>query len=124
MVWTRIICCIFLLNIVSSCSDDTPQYEMSAVSGEWTCVELYESERPQPLIQDAIRFSFKDDSTYTYQGGLYSEAGTWKIKKDLLVTKAEDNMEKQVRIIRLESDTLILLMNDRGFEMKMILVSQ
>jgi Lipocalin-like domain len=124
MIWLRIISCCLLINMLSSCTDEAPQYEMSALTGQWTCVELFEGDQLQPLIQDAIRFSFKDDSTYTYHGGLYKESGTWQIKKDLLVTKAEDNMEKQVKILQLESDTLVLLMNDRGFEMKMILERQ
>lgn len=75
-------------------------------------------------MEGSIRFSFREDSTYDYQGGLYRETGKWKLKRDLLITKAEDNLEKQVRILYLSADTLNIMMNDRGFEMKMLLVSE
>jgi hypothetical protein len=107
-----------------SCNEEPASFDAGNLINEWVCVSLLEGEEEQPFMEGSIRFSFRADSTYDYQGGIYQESGRWRLKRDLLITKAEDNLEKQVRILYLTADTLNIMMNDRGFEMKMLLVSE
>lgn len=107
-----------------SCKDQPASFDSANLINDWVCVSLLEGDEEQPFMKGSFRFSFKDDSTYDYQGGLYRETGIWNIKEDLLITKAEDNLQKELRILYLSADTLNVMMNDRGFEMKMLLVSE
>jgi hypothetical protein len=115
---------LFALYLFISCKEEVPIFDSRNLINDWVCVSLQEGEEEQPFMSGSIRFSFRADSTYDYQGGIYHETGRWKLKRDLLITKAENNLEKQVRILYLSADTLNIMMNDRGFEMKMLLVSE
>jgi hypothetical protein len=105
--------------LVSACQEEQPAYDKAALLGTWTCTELYQNEQPQSFMAGTIKFWFENDSVYHYQGGLHKESGKWWLKGKLLLTQAEGELEKSVRIEELDSLHLLLIMNDRGIDTKM-----
>jgi hypothetical protein len=108
---------IFLL--LTACEEEQPAYDKAALLGNWACTELYQNDEPQSFMAGTIKFKFENDSVYHYQGGLHKESGKWWLKGKLLVTQADGELEKSVRIEELDSLHLLLIMNDRGIDTKM-----
>lgn len=106
----------------TSC-ETKPAFEPALFEGAWKCSVLY-NDGVENLNPQTIIFDFKLDSTYSYVGGSYTETGKWWLEGDKLVTAAEGDLEKKVQIEKITADTLIMNMNDRGTDMKLILLPQ
>jgi len=110
---------LLLFLLITACGEEQPAYDHAELLGSWVCTELYQNDQPQSVMAGTIKFKFEQDSLYHYQGGLHKEAGKWWLKGKLLVTQAEGELEKNVRIEELDSLHMLLIMNDRGIDTKM-----
>ncbi len=113
---------VAMLLFFASC-DTAPKYDPALLKGTWKCVKLY-SDGAENLNPQTIIFSFRPDSTYDYTGGSYTETGKWWLEGDKLVTAAENNLEKKVQLNHVTADSVVMTMNDRGTELKLILLPQ
>ena len=111
----------FLL-FATSC-DTKPAFDTALFEGAWKCAVMV-TDGTEDLNPQNIVFDFKKDSTYSYTGGSYTEAGKWYLEGNKLVTIANDDLEKKVEIEKINADTLIMNMNDRGTEVQLILLAQ
>lgn len=100
-----------------------PAFDAALLEGPWKCVVMY-TDGVENLNPQTIVFDFKLDSTYQYTGGSYTEKGKWWLEGDKLVTVADGDLEKKVQIEKVNADTLVINMNDRGSETKLILLPQ
>jgi hypothetical protein len=112
---------LFLTLINTGCQDKKPAYDLNLLYGEWVCTELYQNDEPQSFMAGTIKFQFEPDSVYYYQGGLYKESGRWRLEGKTLITQADGDLEKNVRIDALQEEQMTMMMNDRGIETRMIL---
>lgn len=62
--------------------------------------------------------------TYIAAYGDQKEKGDYRLKGDKLYTTAEDKIEKVVRIVSINADTLVLGMNRMGQEEELVLVER
>ena len=112
----RISLFLFLLLAFASCENKFS----SQLIGKWQAFELLEEGTPLEVQPEVINFNFMENGMYTYQGTLtYKEAGSYYLKSDLLYTLDtinEGSVEKAVRIMSINSDSLLIKMNDRGKE--------
>lgn len=106
----------------TSC-ETKPAFEPALFEGSWKCAVLY-TDGVENLNPQTIIFDFNLDSTYSYTGGSYTEEGKWWLEGDKLVTAAQGDLEKKVQIEKINADTLVMNMNDRGTDMKLILLQQ
>lgn len=112
---------VIALTMTIGCAEE-PVTTNAELQGSWTGVEIKRNDLVQPYID--FSFNFALDSTYTYKGGNHTEKGTYLISGNKLITQAEGDLEKQVEIEKVTSDTLLLNMNDAGTAMKMLLVKE
>ena len=66
----------------------------------------------------------QNEGTYIAAYGSQKEKGSYKLKGDKLYTTAEDKIEKVVRIVNINADTLVLGMNRMGQEEELVLVEK
>lgn len=111
----------FLL-FATSC-ETKPAFDPALFEGAWKCAVMV-TDGTEDLNPQNIVFDFKKDSTYSYVGGSYTETGKWYLEGDKLVTIASDDLEKKVQIEKINADTLVMNMNDRGTDVKLILLAQ
>jgi hypothetical protein len=112
---------ILTLSFFTLLSCEEKLYDDSEFFGKWRCIEYIEMGESQKILGDHITFHFLEDNTYEYKGGSYKEAGTWKLKGNLLVTQVEGRLEKPVEIESKTADKIVLKMVDNGVPVKMIL---
>lgn len=112
----RLSFCLLFCLVLFSCEN---QYE-NQLLGKWQAYELLEEGKRLEVQPEVINFNFMENGLYTYQGTLtYKEAGNYYLKSDLLYTVDtvnEGSVEKAVRIMSLNPDSLLIKMNDRGKE--------
>lgn len=70
----------------------------------------------------SVKFTFKEDGTYTASYGSQTEQGTWYISGDKLYTHAEGQQEKKVRLEELTPNKVVFDMNRAGISEKLTLV--
>lgn len=85
--------------------------------GNWTAAEFLENDVPKDVDLKSINFSFFENNTYTFQGLLNKEAGSFYLKGNLLYstdTLSTNRIEKSVKVIKSTSDSLFFEMNNGG----------
>lgn len=113
----RILITLFILSIITlGCENQNA----TAILGSWNCSEILEEGKALEIDISTIKFSFDEAGQYTYQGNLkYKEAGNYHLVGDkLYTTDTIDNtaVEKVVRIILLNNDSMHFKMNVAGNE--------
>ncbi len=101
-----------MLLLVASCSSD--EERKKKIQGEWRGVSWVIDESSYEYSVDGVMFSFSDDGYYHATLGEHAEAGTYRFRGQNLLTRAEGMSEMGVRILRFETDTLVLHMNRSG----------
>lgn len=85
--------------------------------GNWTAINITEKGEVLNVNYSEVRLHIRPDGSYIYNSTLrYEEKGTWKVKKNLLLTKdsSQNSIEKAVLVSRAAQDTLILEMIESG----------
>lgn len=103
-----------LLISLSACAE---KHDDKLLIGSWTAFEFIENNEPQNVDLKAINFEFYNNQTYNFQGLSNRESGNFHVQGDLLYstdTLASERIEKSVRIIKLNSDSLFFEMNLAG----------
>lgn len=114
---------IAAVTLFATSCETKPVYDAALFEGPWKCAVMI-TDGAEDLSPQTIIFDFKVDSTYSYTGGSYTETGIWYLDGDKLVTVAEGDLEKKVQIEKINADTLVMNMNDRGTDVKLILLAQ
>jgi len=110
------------LSLLFACEPEAV-YNESDLLGTWHCYQWETNGDMQQIGKGSVNFNFTPNK-YEYKGGDYNEEGTWKFSGDLLVTKIEGLVKKEVKLARLSQDTLILDMLDNGVPMMMYLAKE
>jgi hypothetical protein len=107
---------IFCLSFQLSCTDGEPL----AITGSWKATALEEEGEDLDVQLDKIGFTFYQDAKYDYKSTLnYREAGKYSLKAKYLYTidtLNEASIEKVVEIIKLQTDTMVIKMEQNGKE--------
>ncbi len=113
--WTALLGLTFILFILSACDDGLDE---QLLVGKWQAFELLENEAPVDLDLSPVYFEFLADHRYHFQSTLkFSESGRYYTMGHLLYTTdttANEAIEKAVKIVQLNKDSLSFLMNDQG----------
>lgn len=83
------------------------------ILGQWETIDWY-VKNTNEKINRKMDFSFDDSSKYMVDYGTQKEEGTYYLSFDKLYTTETGQKEKNVQIIRLDSDTMIFEMNRAG----------
>lgn len=104
---------VFILLAMASCFDTPESIEMEMLHGEWSGA-TWKAKGEKDKDASNVAFVFNPDSTYTATAGGGGEAGIYRIDGDKLYTTAKGTAEKNVRILKVNTDSLIFEMNRVG----------
>jgi len=92
--------------------------------GDWQGVSWTRNGAPASSDPAQVKFSFKEDFSYTASLGKQKEAGDFVFRDSKLYTTAtgDRKVEKVVAIIKLEGDSLVFDMNRQGDPEKLVLL--
>ena len=108
----RIMIRVFLLIFMVSCQ--SPSYEKEELWGQWNKLSWTIEEGGDEISQGAD-FVFLEDGRYEVDyGGGVTEVGKYYIDGERLYTKEEGAAEKNVKILKLNRDSLVFEMNRAG----------
>lgn len=113
---------LFVLIAVGFSCSDKARYEN--ISGEWTCVSWLNKQTNVDKCNHNVYFKFNLDKTYQSKIGIISDKGTYVLAEDRLFTTPEGKMEIGVQVLKLNKDSLQLLMNNGGVEEILTLVKK
>ncbi len=85
--------------------------------GKWKVASMIEKGTPTDKGADQAVFNFNPNGTYSYEISYYKEAGNFHTRDGKLYTTDtlnSDRIEKDVRVLNITSDSLILEMNNAG----------
>jgi len=108
---------IFSLFIIIGCGD---KYSKTNLYGDWSVSE-WKVETSGKSISNKMDMNFNADDKYSIDYGSKKESGKYWISGDYLHTMAEGKSEMSVRIMKLNSDTLVIQMN-RGGKMERVVL--
>ncbi len=114
---------VFLILLMTSCFDAPENIDMKMLHGEWSGA-AWEIEGGDNRDASNVGFLFNVDSTYTATAGSGGETGIYRIDGDKLYTTAKGAAEKNVRILKVNTDSLIFEMNRVGTIETLILVKK
>jgi len=100
---------LFLILCLSCQSGENNKY----IVGEWEKENWYVKQTQKPIAQ-TMHFQFDSLGEYSIDYGSEIEKGKYWINYGQLYTQEEGQNEKNVQIVRLDSNTLILEMNRSG----------
>jgi len=100
-----------LLVFILSCSN-SEKYQL--ISGSWKCSSWINKASGIDKCNNNVSFDFNADKSYQSILGKEKASGEYSIQDDLLYITPQGKMEFAVKIIKLKSDTLTLLMNQAG----------
>lgn len=118
---------VFATTLLFACKSE-PKFNPELMVGTWNGTDWKVKGKSSGRDASTVNFVFApftgDDASGTYMAayGSQKETGSYKIDGDRLYTTAEDKIEKVVRIINLNADTLVLGMNRMGQEEELVLV--
>lgn len=107
---------IFTL-ILSACSD---KYSKTDLIGKWK-VDSWKIESTGKTVNNKMDMKFDEDGKYLIDYGSKKESGEFWISGEFLHTQAEGKSEMSVRILGLNSDSLVIQMNRGGSMEKVVL---
>lgn len=108
---------VFLVLLLVGCAD---KYSKTDLLGDWGVSE-WKKESSGAAISNKMDMNFKTDGQYTIDYGAKKENGKYWISGDYLHTVAEGKSEMSVRIMNLNSDSLVMQMN-RGGDMERVVL--
>jgi len=108
-ICTTILLTTFIV-LLSSCTD---KFDEALLYGDWKTTDWYILDTGQK-INNQMDFSFDSDRKYTIDYGTEKEVGKYWIAVDYLHTVEDGKAEKKVKIVNLNSDTLLMEMNRGG----------
>lgn len=122
---------IALLSILLFACKSAPKINPELLIGTWNGVDWKVKGVSSGRDAESVFFVFApfsdkqmNEGTYIAAFGDQKEKGSYKLTGDKLYTTAEDKVEKVVRIIHVNTDTLILGMNRMGQEEELILIEK
>ncbi len=101
---------IIILTLLSCTTSEN--YEL--ISGEWKCTSWINEAKAMDKCKNNVYFKFQTDKSYFSKLGNKEDSGDYKILDDMLYITPSGKMEFAVKIIKLNNDTLELLMNQAG----------
>lgn len=122
---------VFTLVSVFACKSE-PKFAPEMLLGNWQGADWKVQGKSDPGRQPGQVTFFFEKTQDDALGGLYvasygsqKEMGAYRVSDDKLYTKAQgEKIEKVVRIIRLNADTLALDMNRSGTQEELVLVAR
>ena len=122
-------CVLFVITLFSCKSE--PKINPELLVGTWNGIDWRVQGKSSGRDASAVFFVFAPysgqgtvEGTYIAAYGDQKEKGDYKLKGDKLYTTAEDKIEKVVRIVNINADTLVLGMNRMGQEEELVLVER
>ena len=112
---------LFFSIIVFACTDKA-KYEN--IAGEWKCKSWINKKNNLDKCNNNVYFKFNIDKTYLSKIGSVKDSGTYTMAEDRLFTTPKGKMEIGVKIMKLNHDSLELLMNHGGVEEILTLVKK
>ena len=112
---------ILLLFFIFSCSSNENEI---LLHGEWVCTSWTSAVNPANRCNNNVYFKFSEDKKFNSEITTLKEEGTYYIRKDVLYTQAEGRKEINVRILKLNQDTLHFGMNRGGVEEDLVLIKK
>jgi len=100
-----------VLFLISSC---VVEKHKEPLIGDWTLSNWEVKSTKQKLSGQKMDFTFKDNDRYLVDYGSEQEKGDWRVAGNNLYTTEDDNVQKMVKITKLENDTLVFDMNRSG----------
>ncbi|MFN0014413.1 MAG: lipocalin family protein [Saprospiraceae bacterium] len=85
-----------------------------ALIGKWQGKEWLAFGKPIGEDATQVVFEFNADGDYSARFGSQEESGTWRTQKEKLYTKAQGRQEILVKILKLDTSTLLFEMNRAG----------
>ncbi len=120
----------FLAILLFACKSE-PKINPELLIGTWNGVDWKVKGVSSGRDADSVFFVFApfsdklmNEGTYIAAFGDQKEKGSYKLTGDKLYTTAEDKVEKVVRIVHVNADTLVLGMNRMGQEEELILIEK
>ena len=113
----------FLASFLLLLSCNSSPYEKDDLLGKWTVVN-WEIEKTGQKRTNQMDMSYNADNSYVVDYGSEKELGEFWIANSYLHTKAENEAEKKVKIIKLNIDTLSIQMNRGGILENVLLVKE
>ncbi|MEO0340104.1 MAG: lipocalin family protein [Bacteroidota bacterium] len=116
-----------LLSLLLFACDESARI-MKDLDGKWEAIELSEEGQELPLDSAAVGFQFNVESKrYQFNSTLrYQEAGSFYVQLKYLVTKdtiQKDGQEKNVEIVSINADTLVMKMKEGKKDRLLTLIS-
>lgn len=116
-----------LLILVSFCfvffSCKNGAYEETDLHGEWK-VKDWEIKSTGQKRSNQMDFNFAADGRYKVDYGRIKEVGNYWIANSYLHTQEDDELEKKVKILKLNQDTFHMQMNRGGSLENVLLVKE
>jgi hypothetical protein len=113
---------IILSLILFACTSDADQENTVLLQGTWEGREWLVFDKDSGRDANAVQFVFGSDGRYSAAFGEQVETGTFRLRGDKLYTTADQKIEKLVKVLQLNTDTLLLGMNRMGQDEKILLV--
>ncbi len=110
---------ISLIILFASC-EENPNNDL--IQGKWNGTSWVKNGNASKLNSGEVQFQFNEDHSYWASYGKDKESGDFRIAGDKLYTKAENQVEKMVKIARVTTDSLWFEMNRAGNPETLILV--
>lgn len=82
--------------------------------GEWQLAKWTVAPNGEELKGYKMDFTFGADNRYSVDYGSEKEIGNWRVSGNNLYTRQDEMMEKMVKIIYIQNDTLRFEMNRSG----------
>lgn len=101
----------------------TSKFNEDQLIGQWAGVE-WKDITHEKIIDAQVSFSFEPDGRYTASSGASTEKGKYWISGENLRTIEDGKAEKQVKIVKLQNDSLLLRMNRAGTIEEILLIKE
>ena len=111
------------LTLFFACKSD-PKMDAAQLLGQWKGSAWMVFDKPADRDASAVNFTFEAGDKYTATYSEQQEKGVYRLEGNKLYTTAENKIEKMVKILRLNSDSLVFEMNRTGQEEKLILLKK
>lgn len=107
--------------LIISCNNNP---NPSLIIGKWRGAAWHVAGIPAGRDARNVHFSFDDKGHYTYSYEDLHEAGKYKIEKDMLFTKLPRENEMMVKIVTLNTDSLVFDMSRSGTDETLFLIRE
>lgn len=125
MINTKLLHLLFTLCLGITLFSCNNEEQYLNIIGKWECAHwIVPSTGKDNCENNTVSFHFKKDLTYSYTYGSHSEQGVYKIANNSLYSTPEGKLEIGVRIHKLTSDSLEMIMSRSGNQEILTLIKQ